>query len=491
MQFPDSPLSLWLDTYGPYTPEAPVKGEVTVDVAIIGGGFTGVATACELKRADAALKVALLEARTIGYGASGRNGSFAMTVVGLGFSTTAMLRGKQFLKDAYTYMVRAVETLDELIQHNNLDCDRIRPGFLRVATAPPYVRRLRDEIELMHSLGFDDFEWLAAETLANRVRSQRYVGAMFEPRLVLVNPAKLVREERHLALELGAAVYENTPVLEITSRPNFTLKTPDGVVRAEKLVFATNAYSHLFRQLRRKQSPAFTYMVATEPLTRAQLEPIGWRGREGIEDARNLIHYYRLTPDNRLVMGGGPVGLTFANNLDGDRSEAAWRHLEEHIALTFPSLKDARITHRWGGPFSVTLDLTPALGYLGDKRGLQPRMYRTRRLDEPSECPRVARSDSGAPERSARVSVRESPRHPMAARADSDHCRGRAARIFAARGLDEGPQDGGCPRGELSLRPLAPLGFFLTPFPQIVGVGLCARRPQNRQGRRSLLKATR
>ena len=316
MQFPDSPLSLWLDTYGPYTPEQELKGEAAVDVAIIGGGFTGMATACQLKRAEAGLKVAVLEACTIGYGASGRNGSFAMTVVGLGFSTTAMLRGKQFLKDAYKYMERAVDTLDDLIQRENLDCDRIRPGFLRVATAPPYVRHLRDEIDLMHSLGFNDFEWVPAEALAGRVRSPRYLGAMFESRLVLVNPAKLVREEKRLALKLGASVYENTPVLEISSRPNFTLKTPNGVVRAEKLVFATNAYSHLFPQLLRKQSPAFTYMVATEPLTPAQLEPIGWQGREGIEDSRNLIHYYRLTPDNRLVMGGGPVGLTFANNLE-------------------------------------------------------------------------------------------------------------------------------------------------------------------------------
>ena len=91
--FPDSPLSLWLDTYGPYQPDPPLQGDLTVDVAVIGGGFTGIASAHELKRAEPSLKVAVLEAKTIGYGASGRNGSFAMTVVGLGFGVTAMLRG--------------------------------------------------------------------------------------------------------------------------------------------------------------------------------------------------------------------------------------------------------------------------------------------------------------------------------------------------------------------------------------------------------------
>ncbi|MBE0409088.1 MAG: hypothetical protein IBX69_05080 [Anaerolineales bacterium] len=113
--------------------------------------------------------------------------------------------------------------------------------------------------------------------------------------------------------------------------------------------------------------PAFTYMVATEPLTPEQLAPIGWINGEGLEDARNLIHYYRLTPDNRLVMGGGPVGLVFGNNLNADSNLDAWNHLEEHIHFLFPSLRTAKITHRWGGPFSVAVQLMPAMGYLGDQ----------------------------------------------------------------------------------------------------------------------------
>ncbi|MCJ7774522.1 MAG: FAD-binding oxidoreductase, partial [Desulfobacterales bacterium] len=164
--------------------------------------------------------------------------------------------------------------------------------------------------------------------------------------------------------------FEKTPVLEITSKPNFKIKTPEGTLSAEKVVFATNAYSHLFSGLNRKQVPAFTYMIATEPLTDKQVEPIGWKGLEGLEDARNLVHYYRLTPDKRLVMGGGPVGLTWANSLDADSDEHAWNHLEKHIQFLFPSLSGVKITHRWGGPFSVTVNLTPSLGYLGNKRAV-------------------------------------------------------------------------------------------------------------------------
>jgi glycine/D-amino acid oxidase-like deaminating enzyme len=367
---PESPLSLWLDTYGPYSPEPPLQGECDVDIAILGGGFTGLMTAYEIKRAEPTLRVAVLEAKMVGYGASGRNGSFAMTVVGLGFGTTAMLRGKQFLKKAHAYMESAVDSLDELIQREGLDCDRLRPGFLRVATTHRYIERLKHDIELMKSLGFEGIDWIDADAVQARVNSPRYLGAMWERRLVLVNPAKLVREEKLLAIRNGVQVFENTPVLQITSRPHFTLETPSGKVLAEKLVFATNAYSHLFPQLRRKQIPAFTYMVATEPLSDEQLAPIGWQGFEAVEDARNLIHYYRLTPDRRLVMGGGPVGLTWNNRLDADDNQAAWQHLEEHVHFLFPSLKGIRFTHHWGGPFSVTLDLTPAMGYLGDQRAV-------------------------------------------------------------------------------------------------------------------------
>ena len=367
---PDSPLSLWLAEYGDYTPNPPLAGDITVDVAVIGGGFLGMSTAIALKRREPSLDVAVLEAKSIGYGASGRNGSFAMTVIGLGFGTVAMMRGKSFLRRGHQYMEQAVDRLDAFVDEAELRCDKIRPGFLRVATAPSYVARLKKQVALMKSLGFDDIEWLDGEAVRKLVDSERYLGAMWEPRLVLLDPARLVREEKRLAMELGSRVFEDTPVLAIAAPSNangkYRLLTPEGAVTADKLVFATNAYSNVFEELARLQVPAFTYMIATAPLTDEQLAPMGWRERQGIEDARNLIHYYRLTPDNRITIGGGPVGLTYDGELDGDTNERAWRHLEGHLRWLWPHLSDVAITHRWGGPFSVTLDLTPALGYVGD-----------------------------------------------------------------------------------------------------------------------------
>jgi glycine/D-amino acid oxidase-like deaminating enzyme len=174
---------------------------------------------------------------------------------------------------------------------------------------------------------------------------------------------------KRVAVEHGAEVYEHTPVMEFRPGRTLRLETPRGVVKAGKVVFATNAFSARFPQLRGKQFPVFTYIVLTEPLSEEQLATIGWRQRQGIEDARNLIHYYRLTADNRLLFGGADAQYYFGGDLDRDRNAQAFRRLERDLKRTFPSLKGARIEYRWGGPVSLPLDFFPAMGYLGsDKR---------------------------------------------------------------------------------------------------------------------------
>jgi glycine/D-amino acid oxidase-like deaminating enzyme len=140
------------------------------------------------------------------------------------------------------------------------------------------------------------------------------------------------------------------------------LATRGGTLTADKVVFATNGYTHLIPGMRLKQAPAFAYIVVTEPLTPDQLAAIGWQGREGIEDGRNFMHFCRLTADNRLLVGGGPGRMPFGARMDHDASPRTWAHLEAFIARTFPQLAGIRITHRWGGAFSVTFDSTPHIG---------------------------------------------------------------------------------------------------------------------------------
>lgn len=360
--------SYWLHAYGPYTPNAPVEGDVVADVAVIGGGYTGLATAYFLCKTEPAMKVAVLEAEIVGYGASGRNGGFAMTLFGLEPAVTAMLFGKQKTVEAHRYCERAVDLVRDLIREHNIQSDFEYTGFLRVATTPGYVKRIQHDMELLTSLGITGIEWLERDKARAEVNSPLVLGAWSEARCGLLDPAKQVRELKRIAQEAGAVVYENSPVTDIRRTAKFILRTPRGAVSADKIVFATNAYSHLIPEIWNKQVPAFTHMVITEPLTRAQMDSIGWRNRQGVEDARNLVHYLRLTKDNRLAIGGSDVTLAYGRDMDRDVNEKTFRQLEKDVIELFPGLRDVKFAFQWGGPVSVTVQMAPAIGMVGDAR---------------------------------------------------------------------------------------------------------------------------
>jgi len=372
-----SDKSFWLATYGEYTPNPPVKGDLSVDVAIIGGGFTGLSTAYNLLKDDPGMKVAVLEAEGIGFGASGRNGGFSMTLFGLEPAVTKSLFGQQRTVEAHRYMERAVDYVDALVKEHKIQSDYEFPGFLRAATTPGYVKRIQHDLEILTSMGVTGIEWIDVNRIRAEVDSPLFLGGWWEPRCGLLNPAKQARELKRIAQKAGADIYEETPVLEIERAPRstlhasrFILHTPGGTVAAEKVVFATNAYSHLIPGLRSKQVPAFTHMVVTEPLAEKQLKTIGWKNRQGIEDARNLVHYFRLTADNRIAMGGSDVSISYGRDMERDLNPRTFADLERDVVRLFPALKGIRFTHRWGGPVSVPIDMAPAIGFLGDPRAI-------------------------------------------------------------------------------------------------------------------------
>ena len=365
-----SEKSFWLATYGDYAANPPLQGDAKVDIAVIGAGFTGLSTAFNLKIAEPGLDVAVLEAEVVGYGASGRNGGFSMTLFGLEPAVTKAIFGHQRTIEAHRYMERSVEYVDQLIRQYDLQSDYWYPGFLRAATTPGYIRRIQHDLEILTSLGVSGISWIDAHQIKSEVDSPRFLGGWWEPRSGLLNPAKQVRELKRLAMQFGVQIYEETPALEIQRRADFKIITPQGTLTSKKLIFATNAYSHLIPQLKSKQVPAFTHMVITAPLTQAQLELIGWANRQGIEDARNLVHYFRLTIDNRIAMGGSDVSLAFGRDMERDLNAHTFTRLERDIVWLFPHLKGIEITHRWGGPVSVPLDMAPAIGFLGDERAI-------------------------------------------------------------------------------------------------------------------------
>lgn len=365
--------SFWLaeiDHQGgpPIEESPPVEGSLKVDVAVIGGGYAGLSSAYHIRQADPGCRVVVLEAQFTGCGASGRSGGFSMTLFGVSLSTTHMLHGSGRTREANRYMVDAVEYLDALVRTHGLLCDYQRSGFLRAATTSGYVKRIHHELELAERTGLTGVEWWERDRTQDAVHSEVFLGGWWEPRCALLNPAKLARELKRLAQESGAEVYERSPVTEVRRiSGGFHLRTPRGEVHARKIVFATNAWSHLFPWIRRKQIPVWTHLIATEPLRPEDWRAVGWQQRMGIEDARNLIHYFRPSPDGRILMGGGGVVLGFGRNMEYDIHTPTFRSLEALLKTLFPQLRHVGVAHRWGGPVSVTLDMAPALGYVQDK----------------------------------------------------------------------------------------------------------------------------
>ena len=362
--------SFWLRAYGAYEPSPALEGTRTVDVAIIGGGYTGLSTAFNLRSDSPGMTVAVLEASVVGFGASGRNGGFNMTLFGLEPAVTKAIFGQQRTVEAHRYMERAVDYVRDLVARHRLQCDYEHPGFLRVATTPGFVRRIQHDLEILTRMGITGLEWWEADRVRQELNSPLALGAWWEPRCGLLDPAKQVRELRRLALESGALLFERTPVLSIERGEGFILRTPRGALTAERVVFATNAYSHLFPELRSKETAAFTHMVVTDPLTAEQRASIGWAKRQGIEDARNFVHYLRLTADQRIAIGGSDVSLTFGRGMQGDLNPRVFADLERDVVQLFPALKGIRFADRWGGPVSVPIDMAPAIGFLGDRRAI-------------------------------------------------------------------------------------------------------------------------
>lgn len=357
------PVSYWQETI-PVTPSPPLAGTFSCDVAIVGAGFTGLSTAIALKEAAPDLDVAVLESGVAGHGASGRNGGFAMPLLGWDLSQTVRSVGADAARDAYRLMYRALDHFKTSIERHQIDCDLECTGYLLLATCRKGAERVRHETETGKRLGFE-VDFLDKEALAKHIRSDAFVCGVFDPKPAIVNPAKLAGGLKVAAEAAGVRVYEQTPVTELSAGDNVTIATPDGAVSARHAVLATNGYSGALGFMAARVIPVHTYIVLTEPLTDEQLKATGWDvKRTSLETARKFIHYFRLTADNRILFGGEDVALYYGGRLQ-DHHDGIYAALERRFRSYFPALHDVAITHRWGGALGVTLDMFPTFGANG------------------------------------------------------------------------------------------------------------------------------
>jgi glycine/D-amino acid oxidase-like deaminating enzyme len=342
-------------------PEAPVlEGDADVDVAIVGGGYTGLWTALALRERDLALRVAVIEKEIVGWGPSGRNGGF-LHGYWSHLSRLVPLLGATRALELARLSDRVVPAVRAFAEARGEDVWLRADGYLKVSAAPFEDAAVDKAVRTAAELGVaEECVALDAGAIAQRVRSPRFrKGAYFRDGAT-VHPARLARALRRAVLADGIALHERTPLTRLRAGSPNVLETPRGRLRAAEVVVATNSWSAGWRPVGRQITNFGSYIVLTEPVPEL-LADIGWTSGLSISDGRMFIHYFRTTSDGRVAMGSGsgPIGLGggvgarfFADGPTAARAELGLRKL-------LPGLAGARVTHAWGGPIDVSSDHLP------------------------------------------------------------------------------------------------------------------------------------
>ena len=346
-----APRSFWLDQ--PDAPQAlpALAGSIAADMVIVGGGFTGLWAALLARERDPSLDVVLLEARTSGWAASGRNGGFcsASLTHGLGNGLERFPAEMPLLERLGAENLREI---GETVAKHGIDCDFSLTGELNVATAPWQLEGLAEAVSAARAFGHDA-EVLDAPAMRAELDSPLFVGGVrYTGGNAMVEPGRLAWGLRRACLEAGVRIYENTPVRSLTDAgAGMALTTPYGSVRAGRVVLGTGAFRPLLHRVGNFVIPVYDYVLMTEPLSAAQLASLGWRDRRGASDLGNQFHYFRLTRDNRILWGGYDAVYYNGGRIrdEQDHRPATFTKLAAHFFATFPQLEGVSFTHAWGG----------------------------------------------------------------------------------------------------------------------------------------------
>ncbi len=355
----------WLDS-DPLEPasHSALIGDIGADLCVVGAGYTGLWTALLAKERDPERTVVVVEQYETGAGASGRNGGFCSSSLTHGFAN-GMARFAHEMATIERLGRENLDQIEETIRRYDIECDWERTGELRVAVAPWQFKDMAEEARLRNEMG-DNVIVLDRDEVQARVHSPLYVGALYDSDgTALVDPARLVWGLEKACLSLGVKIFENSKVEWLEDVDDAVrVHTPYGAVTAARVALATNVFPSLIRKARKYVVPVFDYQIVTEPLTPEQLESIGWKGREGIADAGNQFHYYRLTQDGSILWGGYDAIYNFRGKVQRNYEFNAetYATLAGHFLKTFPQLAGIKFTHAWGGAIDTCTRFSPFWG---------------------------------------------------------------------------------------------------------------------------------
>jgi glycine/D-amino acid oxidase-like deaminating enzyme len=362
----------WIDEAGPPAPTPPLSGDLDVDVAIVGGGFTGMWTAWHLSGAEPDLRIALVESHRIGCGPSGRNGGFVDSM----WVTFEKMKQRYGLPGALR-LARAsedsVRQIGEFCEEQGVDAWYRRAGYLNVSTSPTQDGIGVANARAVSEAGVEgEVSILDPGRVAEVCDSPRFRGGVFYESAATVQPARLGFGIRAALLDRGVRLFESSPVTRVEDGPDrVVVRTGGGRVIADQVVLASGpALAGRGSPIRNSVTIASSHMVITEPVPEV-IDEIGWTGGEAISDFRSLLAYFRTTPDGRIAFGwgGGRIaagGRRFGRaEIDPEVVEQVQVSLREY----FPGLAGKRIEHAWGGPIDASATHLPHVVRLSSGRG--------------------------------------------------------------------------------------------------------------------------
>ena len=358
--------SFWWDTLSDElatSSRTELSGDLNVDVAIVGAGYTGLWTAYYLQRNDPSLSIAILESEVAGFGASGRNGGWCSSYFPTEIDKMSRLYGADQARAMQDAMHATVAEIGDVVRNENIDCDWQLGGSLSFARTPLQWQRAQDYIHHWESWGYSSEHYkLLQQDESNAIATaSNSFGATYSAHVAAIHPAKLVRRLAQIVEERGATIYEHTPVTKIEPR---TAHTPHGKVTAKYIVRATEGYTPRLEGHKRKIAPIYSLMIATEPLRDETWNQIGLNGRETFGDWRNLIIYGQRTKDNRFAFGGRGAPYHFGSSIKDEYDKYPKVHNSLIHVLTdlFPAIAGTKVTHEWGGPLGIARDWMASAG---------------------------------------------------------------------------------------------------------------------------------
>ncbi|MCZ7574148.1 MAG: FAD-binding oxidoreductase [Ardenticatenaceae bacterium] len=351
--------SLWQETATISTTDPARPLPERVDVAVVGGGYTGLSAARTLAQRGA--RVAVLEAQTFGWGASSRNGGMVLTGLKLPVGTLMARYGRETARRLFAASLASIDCVERIVHEEGIDCDFARCGHVELACKPAHFTAFARDAEVLAREFNHHVRVIPRSELGSEIGSPRYYGGLVDAVSAGLNPARYVAGLLRAAKKAGAEMFDHAPVEQfVRESGTFRVSTPRGLLRAHELFIATNGYTGTIAPaLQKRVIPVGSYAIATEPLPEALTRELIPQNRM-LFDSKNFLYYFRLTPDRRLLFGGRASFLP-----DSTRTvRASARILRRGMVEVYPQLRDAAVEHAWGGTLGFTFDMLPHAGRL-------------------------------------------------------------------------------------------------------------------------------